>query len=159
MVCRLLTEPIKNPLGKFKLRSIGTIPHDKIFIRIILMKLDKFYSGIVCFLHYGIGQFSGSKGFSDSRCPLKNNIFLVPEQSSQNVEPLFSHKYCTQKIPFCISRNRSGRRLYRIFLANEIHNKIKFTFCQFKQTPVWLDKKLRFLKLRTFFQYSVFDWN
>ena len=64
MICGDLAEPVEDTFRQFKAISLRPVSHDKIFIRIILVKLHSLDSDIVLFSHYGISQLFCSKSFA-----------------------------------------------------------------------------------------------
>ena len=155
MVCRFLAETIKDPFCQLELCAIRMIPHNKVFIGIILMELYQFDPVIIYNTHDGVSQFTGCKCLSYAWCSLQNNIFLRFHESRKNIKALSGHEDLAQKIiPGIILHY--GRSLPQgIFITDEIHDEVEFPLGQLKEAPVRIFKELHHLKFRTLMEYSI----
>ena len=91
MVSCFLTEPIENSILKFKAFINRFIPHHEIFIRIILMELNKLDTVVIYLFHNRVGQSLCSKCFTNTRCTLKDDVLFLFQYCCQSVVFSFSH--------------------------------------------------------------------
>ena len=85
MVCCFLTEPIENTIFQFKTVLDWLITHHEIFIGIVLMELHKLDAVIIFLTHNRISQTLSCISLSDTGCSLKDDVFLLCENSYKTV--------------------------------------------------------------------------
>ena len=100
MVRCFLAEFMENTIFQFKGITFRFISHHKIFIRIILVELDKFYPAFILFTHNRICQSFGGKCFSDTGSTLENDILLFQKHIYQAFILFLRHINFFQKIFF-----------------------------------------------------------
>ena len=90
------------------------------------MKLHEFHPGGIGLTHHRVCQPFGSVGLSNAGCALQNNVFLVAQQRNQYIIALFTQKNIAQKIGFCVAVTGCLPDGSRVFVPDQIQNKVVF---------------------------------
>lgn len=148
----LLAELIKDAIFQLKAILHRLVSHHKILIGIILMELHKLNTVVILFAHHRPRQSSGSKGFSNTRSALQDDVLFILKYRHKVLVAFLRHKYFSKEIILCIFLYGFFHR-YRICFAHDIQNKIIFLFGQPKQTALCILEIFHLLQFRARLQY------